>query len=69
MGCVRELVDELCKYPGWRRDAGRRARIGPWSARRPFTSANAGGLMACGKIRKAVATVSARDSYPHVTCG
>ena len=25
--------------------------------------------MACGKIRKAVATVSAPDSYPHVTCG
>ena len=25
--------------------------------------------MGCGKIRKAVATVPAPDSYPHVTCG
>ena len=39
------------------------------SARRPITSANAGGLMRCGKIRKAAATVAAPDSYPHVTCG
>ncbi len=29
MGGVRRLVDELCKYPGWRRDAARRARSGP----------------------------------------
>ncbi len=28
-GGVRRLVDELCKYPGWRRDAARRARSGP----------------------------------------
>ena len=39
------------------------------SACRPITSANAGGLMGCGKIRKAAATVAAPDSYPHVTCG
>jgi len=39
------------------------------SARRPITSANAGGLMGCGKTTKAAATVPAPHSYPHVTCG
>ena len=39
------------------------------AAPRPITSANAGGLMGCGKIRKAAATVAAPDSYPHVICG
>jgi hypothetical protein len=34
-----------------------------------ISSADAGDLTGCGTIRKAVATVPAPDSYPHVTCG
>ena len=32
VGGVHKLVDELCKYPGWRCDARRYARTGPLAA-------------------------------------
>jgi hypothetical protein len=41
-GAVHKLVDELCKYPGWRRDARRHAWRAPCRSRRPITSADAG---------------------------
>jgi hypothetical protein len=41
----------------------------PYGPARGLAAQMRGDLIGCGKIRKAVATLPAPDSYPHVTCG
>ena len=78
VGGVHKLVDELCKYPGWWCDAGRHGDFlmatdmpgePSYGPARGLAAQMRGDLIGCGKIRKAVATLPAPDSYPHVICG
>ena len=68
-GAVHKLVDELCKYPGWRRDARRHAWRAPCRSARQLPAQMRGDSMGCGEDPEGIATVPAPDGYPHVTSG
>jgi len=70
---VHKLVDELCKYPEWRRAARRRAArglaatTGQLPAQMPGDSHNT--RVGCREDPEAIATVPASDGYPYVAFG
>jgi hypothetical protein len=66
---AHKLVDELCKYPGWRCDTRRRAVVSLAVPLADYQRKWRVTRWAAGKIPKGIAIVPASDSYPHVTCG
>ena len=64
--CTR-LVDELCKFSGWRRDA--RDMPGDPGGHGPSYQPRCRGLDGLRKDPEGIEPMPAPDSYPHVTCG
>jgi hypothetical protein len=65
---VDKLVDELCKYPGCRCGAQRRA----WEGLSASPADYHGRWRRLDELKgdeEGTATVPESDSYPHVTCG